>query len=152
MANGVVAGYPVVDMKVALYDGSYHDVDSSEMAFKIAGSMALQAGVRKAKPVILEPVMKVEVVTPEEFMGDVMGDINAKRGRIQNMGDRPQVKVIDAFVPLSGMFGYATELRSMTQGRASYSMEFDHYEEVPGNVAEEIKAKRGGVVKEAGEE
>ncbi len=152
MANGVVAGYPVVDMRVALYDGSYHDVDSSEMAFKIAGSMALQAGVRKAKPVILEPVMKIEVVTPEEFMGDVMGDINAKRGRIQNMGDRPQVKVIDAFVPLSEMFGYATQLRSMTQGRASYSMEFDHYEEVPGNIAEEIKSKRGGVVKEAGEE
>jgi elongation factor G len=114
--------------------------------------MALQAGVRKAKPIILEPVMKVEVVTPEESMGDVMGDINSKRGRIQNMGDRPQVKVIDAFVPLSEMFGYATQLRSMTQGRASYSMEFDHYEEVPGNIAEEIKIKRGGAVKEAGEE
>jgi elongation factor G len=122
------------------------------MAFKIAGSMALQAGVRKAKPIILEPVMKVEVVTPEESMGDVMGDINSKRGRIQNMGDRPQVKVIDAFVPLSEMFGYATQLRSMTQGRASYSMEFDHYEEVPGNIAEEIKIKRGGAVKEVGEE
>jgi elongation factor G len=152
LANGVVAGYPVVDVRVALYDGSYHDVDSSEMAFKIAGSMAVQAGVRKAKPIILEPVMKVEAVTPEEFMGDVMGDINAKRGRIQNMGDRPQVKVIDAFVPLSEMFGYATQLRSMTQGRASYSMEFDHYEEVPGNIAEDIKTKRGSFIKNAEEE
>jgi elongation factor G len=147
-----VAGYPVVDIRVALYDGSYHDVDSSEMAFKIAGSMALQEGVRKAKPVILEPVMKVEVVTPEEFMGDVMGDINAKRGRIQNMEDRSLAKVIDAFVPLSEMFGYATSLRSMTQGRASYTMEFDHFEEVPGNIAEEIKLKRGGVAKVGEEE
>jgi elongation factor G len=143
MANGVIAGYPVVDLKVTIYDGSYHDVDSSEMAFKIAGSLALQEGVKKGSPMIMEPIMKVEVVTPEEFMGDVMGDINAKRGRIQKMGDRPQVKVVDAFVPLSEMFGYATSLRSMTQGRASYVMEFDHYEEVPGNIAEEIKAKRG---------
>jgi elongation factor G len=143
MANGVIAGYPVVDMRASLYDGSYHDVDSSEMAFKIAGSMALQAGVKKAKPIILEPVMKVEVVTPEESMGDVMGDINSKRGRIQKMEDRSQAKVIDAMVPLSEMFGYATQLRSMTQGRASYVMEFDHYEEVPGNIAEEIKSSRG---------
>jgi elongation factor G len=145
MANGVIAGYPVVDMRASLYDGSYHDVDSSEMAFKIAGSMALQAGVKKAKPIILEPVMKVEVVTPEESMGDVMGDINSKRGRIQKMEDRSQAKVIDAMVPLSEMFGYATQLRSMTQGRASYVMEFDHYEEVPGNIAEEIKSSRGTV-------
>lgn len=145
MANGVIAGYPVVDLRVTIYDGSYHDVDSSEMAFKIAGSMALQEGVKKGSPVIMEPVMQVEVVTPEEFMGDVMGDINAKRGRIQKMDDRAQAKVIDAFVPLSEMFGYATSLRSMTQGRASYSMQFDHYEEVPNNIAEEIKAKRGTV-------
>lgn len=145
MANGVIAGYPVVDMRATLYDGSYHDVDSSEMAFKIAGSMALQAGVKKAKPIILEPVMKVEVVTPEESMGDVMGDLNSKRGRIQNMEDRAQAKVIDAMVPLSEMFGYATQLRSMTQGRASYTMEFDHYEEVPSNIAEDIKTSRGGV-------
>lgn len=143
MANGVIAGYPVVDVRATLYDGSFHDVDSSEMAFKIAGSMALQAGVRKAKPIILEPVMKVEVVTPEDFMGDVMGDINSKRGRIQKMEDRSQAKVVDAMVPLSEMFGYATQLRSMTQGRASYTMEFDHYEEVPSNIAEEIKLSRG---------
>lgn len=143
MANGVIAGYPVVDVKVTIYDGSFHEVDSSEMAFKIAGSMALQEGIKKGSPVIMEPIMKVEVVTPEEFMGDVMGDINSKRGRIQQMGDRSQVKVVDAMVPLSEMFGYATSLRSMTQGRASYVMEFDHYEEVPGNIAEEIKLKRG---------
>jgi elongation factor G len=143
MANGVIAGYPVVDVRVTIYDGSYHDVDSSEMAFKIAGSMALQEGIKKGKPIILEPIMKVEVVTPEDYMGDVMGDLNSKRGRIQQMGDRGLAKVVDAFVPLSEMFGYATSLRSMTQGRASYTMEFDHYEEVPGNIAEEIKAKRG---------
>jgi elongation factor G len=143
MANGVLAGYPVVDLKVALVDGSFHEVDSSEMAFKIAGSMALQEGVRKGKPVILEPIMKVEVTTPEEFMGDVMGDLNSKRGRIQKMDERSGVKIVDAFVPLSEMFGYSTSLRSMTQGRAAYAMEFDHYEDVPNNVAEEIKAKRG---------
>ncbi len=143
MTNGVIAGYPVVDVKVTLYDGSFHEVDSSEMAFKIAGSMALQEGVRKANPVILEPIMKVEVFTPEDFMGDVMGDINSKRGRIQKMEDKFGSKVIDAHVPLGEMFGYSTTLRSMSQGRASYSMEFDHYEEVPGNVAEEIKKKRG---------
>ncbi len=150
MANGVIAGYPVVDVRATLYDGSFHDVDSSEMAFKIAGSMAFQSGFKKAKPIILEPVMKVEVLTPEEFMGDVMGDLNSKRGKIQNMEDRAQTKVIDAMVPLSEMFGYATQLRSITQGRASYVMEFDHYEEVPGNIAEEIKAARG--TKEATEE
>ena len=151
MANGVIAGYPVVDMRATLYDGSFHDVDSSEMAFKIAGSMALQAGVKKAKPIILEPIMKVEVVTPEESMGDVMGDLNSKRGRIQKMEDRAQAKVIDAMVPLSEMFGYATQLRSMTQGRASYTMEFDHYEEVPSNIAEEIKVSRGAAKTEDGE-
>jgi len=140
--NGVIAGYPVVDIKVTLYDGSFHEVDSSEMAFKIAGSIALQAGVKQANPVILEPIMKVEVVTPEEFMGDVMGDLNSKRGKIQKMDDRGGAKVVDAHVPLAEMFGYATSLRSMSQGRASYAMEFNHYEEVPKNVAEEIIGKR----------
>jgi elongation factor G len=141
MGNGILAGYPAVDIKAKLYDGSYHDVDSSEMAFKIAGSMAFQAAAKKADPVILEPVMKVEVVTPEDFMGDVIGDLNAKRGRIESMEDRSGAKVIDAIVPLAEMFGYTTTLRSMTQGRASNSMEFDHYEEVPRNVAEEIIGK-----------
>ena len=141
LQNGIIAGYPVVDVKATLYDGSFHDVDSSEMAFKIAGSMAVQEGVRKADPIILEPVMKVEVVTPEEFMGDVIGDLNSKRGRIDKMEDRAGVKVVTAFVPLAEMFGYTTTLRSMTQGRASNTMEFDHYEEVPRNVAEEIIGK-----------
>jgi elongation factor G len=142
MNNGVIAGYPVVDIKAELYDGSYHDVDSSEMAFKIAGSMALQEGVRKASPVLLEPVMKVVVVTPEEFMGDVIGDLNSKRGRIETMEDLTAgVKEITAFVPLGEMFGYTTNLRSTTQGRASSSMELDHYADVPNHVAEEIIAK-----------
>jgi elongation factor G len=141
MTNGVLAGYPVVDLKAKLYDGSFHDVDSSEMAFKIAGSMALQEGVRKGDPALLEPIMKVEVTTPEEFMGDVIGDLNSKRGRIQEMTDRGQAKVVQAFVPLAEMFGYTTTLRSMTQGRASNSMEFDHYAEVPPNVAQEIIGK-----------
>lgn len=141
MQNGVLAGYPVVDIKVKLYDGSYHDVDSSEMAFKIAGSMALQEGVRKSDPVILEPVMKVVVITPEEYMGDVIGDLNSKRGRIEEMEDLMGAKSISAMVPLSEMFGYTTQLRSMTQGRAANSMQFDHYDEVPRNVAEEIIGK-----------
>lgn len=142
MANGVIAGYPVVDLKAELYDGSYHEVDSSEMAFGIAGSMALQEGVKKAGPVLLEPIMKVVVVTPEEFMGDVIGDLNSKRGRIESMEDlSPGIKEITAFVPLGEMFGYTTNLRSMTQGRASSSMELDHYADVPGNVAETIIAK-----------
>ncbi len=142
MSNGVMAGYPVVDIKAELYDGSYHDVDSSEMAFKIAGSMALQDGVKKASPVILEPIMKVVVVTPEEFMGDVIGDLNSKRGRIESMEDLSSgVKEITAFVPLGEMFGYTTNLRSTTQGRASSSMELDHYADVPNNVAEAIIAK-----------
>jgi len=140
--NGVVAGYPVVDIKVTLYDGSYHEVDSSEMAFKIAGSMALQAGVKQADPVILEPIMKVEVTTPEDFMGDIMGDLNSKRGRIQKMDERAGVKIVDALVPLSEMFGYATTLRSMSQGRAASTMEFDHYAEVPKHIMEEIIGKR----------
>ena len=141
--NGVIAGYPVVDVKVTIYDGSFHEVDSNEMAFKIAGSMALQAGVQKATPIILEPIMKVEVTVPEEYMGDIMGDLNSKRGRIQQMSDRGNAKIVDAFVPLAEMFGYATNLRSMTQGRGTSTMEFDHYEEVPGNVAAEIIVKRG---------
>jgi len=144
MANGVIAGYPVVDVRVELYDGSYHEVDSSEMAFKIAGSMALQEGVKKSNPVLLEPVMKVVVVTPESFMGDVIGDLNSKRGRIESMEDlQAGAKEITAFVPLGEMFGYTTNLRSMTQGRASSSMELDHYADVPRNVADAIIAKSG---------
>jgi len=142
MDRGVIAGYPLIDIKATVFDGSYHDVDSSEAAFKIAGSMALQEAVRKANPILLEPMMKVEVITPENFMGDVIGNLNSKRGQIEEMRDRGQMKVIDAKVPLAEMFGYATELRSMTQGRASYSMEFDKYSEVPGNVAEVIKGNR----------
>lgn len=142
MHNGVLAGFPVVDVIVELYDGSYHDVDSNEMAFKIAGSMGLQEGVKKASPVLLEPVMKVVVVTPEEFMGDVIGDLNSKRGRIESMEDLSSgVKEITAFVPLGEMFGYTTNLRSSTQGRASSSMELDHYADVPSHVAEAIVAK-----------
>lgn len=144
MANGVIAGYPVVDVKVELYDGSYHEVDSNEMAFSIAGSMGFQAGVKKASPTLLEPVMKVVVVTPEDFMGDVIGDLNSKRGRIESMEDlQAGIKEITAFVPLGEMFGYTTNLRSMTQGRASSSMELDHYADVPNNVAEAIIAKNG---------
>jgi elongation factor G len=139
--NGIVAGFPVVDVKVKLYDGSFHEVDSNEMAFKIAGSMGFQAAAKQADPVILEPIMKVEVVVAEEFMGDVIGDLNAKRGRIEKMEDRSGAKVIDAQVPLAEMFGYTTTLRSMTQGRGSNTMEFDHYEEVPRNIAEEIIGK-----------
>lgn len=136
--SGVVAGYPMVDIKATVYDGSYHEVDSSEAAFKIAGSMGFKEAARKAKPVLLEPIMKVEAITPEQFMGDVIGDLNSKRATIKEMVDRGQSKVIDAEVPLGEMFGYATALRSMTQGRASYSMEFSHYAEVPRNVAETI--------------
>ena len=144
MANGVIAGYPVVDIRVELYDGSYHEVDSSEMAFKIAGSMALQEGVKRANPVLLEPIMKVVVVTPEQFMGDVIGDLNSKRGRIESMEDlQAGIREITAYVPLGEMFGYTTNLRSMTQGRASSSMELDHYADVPRNVAETIIAKNG---------
>jgi elongation factor G len=138
MAKGVLAGYPLVDIKVTLYDGSYHEVDSSEAAFKIAGSIALQEAAKKANPVLLEPIMKIEVVTPEQFMGEVIGDLNSKRGQIKEMRERPGVKVINALVPLAEMFGYATSLRSMTQGRASYTMEFSHYAEVPAQIAESI--------------
>lgn len=138
LQTGVVAGYPVVDVKATLYDGSYHDVDSSEMAFKIAGSMAFKDAARKAKPVLLEPVMRVEVTTPEDFMGDVMGDLNSRRGRIEGMDQRGNSQVIRAKVPLASMFGYATDLRSATQGRAAFSMFFSNYEEVPPSIAEEI--------------
>ena len=138
MDSGILGGYPVVDIKVTLYDGSYHEVDSSEMAFKIAASMALREALQKAKPVLLEPIMKVEVIVPEEYMGDVIGDINSRRGRIEGMEPRDGVQVVRAFVPLGEMFGYATDLRSKTQGRAVYTMQFDHYEQVPNNIAEKI--------------
>ncbi len=138
MQSGILGGYPVVDVKVTLYDGSYHEVDSSEMAFKIAGSMAFKEAMAKAKPVLLEPIMKVEVIVPEEYMGDVIGDINARRGRIEGMEPREGVQVVKAYVPLAEMFGYATDLRSNTQGRAVYTMQFDHYAQVPSNLAEEI--------------
>ena len=138
LTKGIISGHPVIDVKATLYDGSYHEVDSSESAFKIAGSIAFQAAFKQAKPVILEPIMKVEAITPEQFMGDIVGDLSSKRGQIENMGERGQSKVVDALVPLSSMFGYATQIRSMTQGRGNYSMEFDHYQEVPKNVADEI--------------
>ena len=141
MQNGVLAGYPLVDCKATLFDGSYHEVDSSEMAFKIAGSMAMKDGAMKASPVLLEPMMKVEVATPEEYMGDVMGDLNRRRGLVQGMEDTPSGKTIRANVPLAEMFGYATELRSMTQGRANYSMEFLNYAEAPNSVADEVIKK-----------
>jgi elongation factor G len=142
METGVVAGYPMTDIKVTLFDGSYHEVDSSEMAFKIAGSIAFKEGAKKANPVLLEPIMEVEVTTPEEFMGDVIGDLNKRRGRVQGMEARGNAQVIRALVPLAEMFGYATDLRSMTQGRATYIMRFSHYEEVPPNVAEQIVGEK----------
>ena len=138
LQNGVIAGYPLQGVKVTLYDGSYHDVDSSEMAFKLAGSMAAKDGAMKAKPILLEPMMDVEVVTPEDYMGDVVGDLNRRRGQVQNMEDIPSGKAIKALVPLAEMFGYATDLRSATQGRATYTMEFQKYLEVPSNLTEEI--------------
>ena len=144
LENGVKAGYPMVDVKVELVDGSYHDVDSSEMAFKIAGSMAIQEAARKANPVLLEPVMAVEVVTPEDFLGDVIGDLSRRRGKVQGQDQRGNALAVQAYVPLGEMFGYATELRSMTQGRATYTMQFERYEEVPSNIAEEIVEHRSG--------
>jgi len=138
LKNGVIAGYPVVDVKVTLFDGSYHDVDSNEMAFKIAGSMGFKEGAKVANPVLLEPIFKVEVVTPEDFMGDIMGDLNRRRGLVQGMDDSPSGKIVRAEVPLAEMFGYATDLRSMTQGRATYTMEFVHYKEAPASVAEAV--------------
>ena len=140
--NGILAGYEVVDFKVTVYDGSYHDVDSSEMAFKIAGSMALKDGLAKAKSVLLEPIMKVEIVTPDNYFGDLMGNVTARRGIIQGTEDRNGAKVIDAHIPLAEMFGYATDLRSRTQGRGNYTMQFSHYAEVPKSVAEKIIGKK----------
>jgi elongation factor G len=141
METGVIAGYPIVDVKVTVFDGSYHDVDSSEMAFKIAGSIGFKEGFRKAKPVLLEPIMKVEVVTPEDYYGDIIGDLNRRRGQILGMEESPSGKVITAEVPLAEMFGYATSVRSMSQGRATFTMEFAKYIEVPGNVAEAVMKK-----------
>ncbi|MFR4402175.1 MAG: elongation factor G, partial [Peptococcus niger] len=144
MENGVLAGYDMVDMKATLIDGSYHDVDSSEMAFKVAGSMAFKNAAEKADPVILEPVMKIEITVPDEYMGDVMGDLNGRRGRIEGMEAQGNTQIIHGFVPMSEMFGYATDLRSRTQGRGLYSMQNDHFEEVPKSISEEIIAKRKG--------
>jgi len=147
MERGIMCGYNVVDIQVTLLDGSFHEVDSSEMAFKITGSMAFKEACAKADPVLLEPVMDVEVVTPDEFMGDVIGNLNSKRGKVKELSDRAGAKVIRAEVPLSGMFGYSTDLRSATQGRASFSMEFSKYEPVPSMIAEELVAKATGVKK-----
>jgi len=144
MTTGVLAGYPMDDVKIELYDGSYHDVDSSEMAFKIAGSMAFKDAAKKAHPVLLEPVMRVEVVVPEDYMGDVIGDITSRRGHLQSMEARGGSQVINSRVPLSEMFGYATDLRSRTQGRGSYSMHFDRYEPLPSSQADEIIKKVQG--------
>jgi elongation factor G len=142
--TGVLAGYPIVDVKVELVDGSYHDVDSNEMAFKIAGSMGFKEAMRKASPILLEPMMEVEVTTPEDFMGDVMGDLSSRRGHIEGMEPRGNAQIIRAKVPLSEMFGYATDLRSSTQGRAAYSMQFKAYEQVPRSIADEIVSKTQG--------
>lgn len=142
MSRGVIAGYPLIDVAVTVFDGSYHEVDSNENAFKMAASMAFQAAVKKAQPVLLEPTMKVEITTPESFMGDVIGDLNSRRGQVQEMSDRGQMKIIKAMVPLAEMFGYATQLRSLSQGRASYAMEFDRFSEAPRNVAEEVAGNR----------
>ena len=144
MVSGVIAGYPLEGVKITLFDGSYHDVDSSEMAFKIAASMALKEAVRQASPCLLEPVMKLEVVTPEDFLGDVIGDLNSRRGQVLGTEPRGNAQAIKARVPLREMFGYATQLRSMTQGRASFTMEFDRYEQLPAHVAEEIISSRQG--------
>jgi elongation factor G len=142
--NGTLAGYPIIDLAVQLIDGSYHEVDSSEMAFKIAGSMALKEAVRRANPVLLEPIMDVEVVTPTDYMGDIIGDLSSRRGKVGGMTERAGARVIEASVPLGEMFGYSTTLRSMSQGRAVYSMQFGHYEEVPKSVAEQIMSSNGG--------
>jgi elongation factor G len=144
LENGVRAGFPMVDVRVTLVDGKYHDTDSSEIAFKVAGSLAFQEAAKRAKPVLLEPVFAVEVVTPEEYMGDVIGDLNRRRGRVHGMEPRGNAQVVSAHVPLSEMFGYATDVRSMTQGRATYTMQFDSYEEVPPNIAEKVVEARTG--------
>ena len=145
LENGVRAGYPMVDVRVTLTDGKYHDTDSSEIAFKIAGSLAFKEAARRAKPVLLEPIFSVEVVVPEEYMGDVIGDLNRRRGRVNGMEPRGNAQVIQAHVPLSEMFGYATDVRTMSQGRATYTMQFDKYEEVPPNIAEKVVEGRTGV-------
>jgi elongation factor G len=145
LQHGVLAGFPMIGVGVSLYDGSYHDVDSSEMAFKVAGSMAFKAAAGRADPVLLEPLMEVEAVTPEEYMGDVIGDLNSRRGKITSLEQRSGSRVIRAFVPLAEMFGYATQLRSMTQGRATYTMQFDHYDEVPKNIADEVVSRAKGL-------
>jgi len=142
MDKGVIAGYPMTDVRVTLYDGSFHEVDSSDFAFKIAGSMAFQDGAKRADPVLLEPIMKIEVTIPEKFLGDVIGDLNAKRGRVEKMSERAMMKVIDGRVPLAEMFGYATNLRSMTEGRGTFNMEFSHYAEVPRHIIETIVNKK----------
>jgi elongation factor G len=144
MRNGVLAGYPMEDIKIRLFDGSYHDVDSSEMAFKIAGSLAFKEAAHRAEPVLLEPIMAVEVVTPEEYMGDVMGDLSARRGKIEGLSTRSDAQVIKSLVPLAEMFGYATALRSMTQGRAIFTMQFAHYDEVPRSISDQIIEKVKG--------
>ena len=144
LTRGILAGYPIDDVRIELYDGSYHEVDSSEMAFKIAGSMAFQDAAKKAKPVLMEPIMRVEVVCPKDYLGDVMGNLAARRGRIQSQENRGGTEIISARVPLSDMFGYATDLRSRTQGRATYSMHFDRYEQAPSNVSEEVIARVQG--------
>src|SRR5699024_6120131 len=142
--TGVLAGYPLIDIKATLYDGSYHDVDSNEMAFKIAASMALKEAKNKCSPVLLEPIQKVDITVPEEYMGDIMGDVTSRRGRVEGMEARGNAQLIKAFVPLSEMFGYATALRSNTQGRGTYTMYFDHYEEVPKSISDEIITKNAG--------
>ena len=144
LESGVKAGYPMVDVRVELIDGSYHDVDSSEMAFKVAGSRAVQEAAKKANPVLLEPLMSVEVVVPEDFMGDVIGDLSRRRGKVQGQEQRGNAFVVQAFVPLGEMFGYATDLRSSTQGRATYTMQFERYEQVPDNIAQEIIEHQAG--------
>jgi elongation factor G len=138
MESGILGGYPVVDIRIELIDGSYHDVDSSEIAFKVAGSMAFKEAMKRAKPVLLEPVMAVEVVTPEDYLGDVMGNLNSRRGRVEHLEPVGNAQQIKAMVPLAEMFGYATDVRSMTQGRATFTMQFDHYEEVPQSIAAEL--------------
>ena len=144
LETGVKAGYPMVDVRVTLTDGKYHDVDSSELAFKVAGSIAVQEAARRAKPVLLEPIFAIEVVVPEEYMGDVIGDLNRRRGRVEGMEPRGNAQAVRGHVPLAEMFGYATDLRSTTQGRATYSMQFERYDEVPPNIAEQVVAHRTG--------
>jgi elongation factor G len=147
LETGVLASYPVIDVKVALVDGQYHPVDSSEMAFRMAGSFGVQEGLKRGKPILLEPYMKVEVATPDEFFGDVLGDISSRRGQVTNVDQRGHLRVISSIIPLAETFGYATDLRSISQGRATYTMEFDHYEEVPVSIAEHIVGRVRGVVR-----